>query len=219
MYSVRRELFNRDTGIIQGKEIYRFMVPAFLATVLPTMIITLDQILVKHFFPSAMAGQYAAAGMIGKMIWFGSGYFAAPLFPKIIDLAAKGKDASHLLVKSLAYTGALVIVGVSAYFVMPYFIVNMLYGQEYLAIAPWIGLFGLSMGLFALSIVLINYNLASGRYMFIYLLIFSVLAEAIGIWVFHSSITDVIKIFFASNLMMFSSMLIYSRKDLGVDFG
>jgi len=187
----------------------------FLTSLFLMMYITFDQILVKHFFSSAEAGFYAAAGMIAKIIWFGSGFFVYASFPKIASLTARGKDASRILVKSIAYTSILAAIGISFYFIMPAFIVNVFYGNKYLAIAPLIGVFGIAMGLFSLIQILAVYNLAVERFKFIWIILTGFIAEAAGIFLFHNTLVEVINILLGVNILVLIGMLIFNKKQLG----
>ncbi|MBD3355232.1 oligosaccharide flippase family protein [Candidatus Woesearchaeota archaeon] len=217
LYFLRDVFRNFKSEKFDSRKIYRYALPVFFSSLFPTLMITFDHILVKHFFSSVQTGFYSAAGMIAKIIWFGSGFFVLALFPKIVDVVSKGRKASGLLIRCLIYTFFLVAVGLSAYFIMPKLIVMILYGKQYLSIIPLIGIFGAGMGLFSLSQVLITYNLAAEKYNFIWILFVSFAVEIAGIYLFHNSLIDVVKVFFGSNLIMFIGILMINRKELGVN--
>lgn len=218
LYPIRNFLKHIKSKKFESKKIYLYAIPVFFASVFPILLITLDHILVKHFFSSTEAGYYAAAGMIAKIIWFGSGFFVGAFFPKIVGLAVKGKDTSKLLTKCLTYVLILIAAGCSLYFIMPTFIVSILYGQEYSAVISLIGVFGIAMGFFSLTQILVIYNLAVEKYGFIWIILASVLVEVIGISLFHKTIFDVVKVFFVANLFLLIGMLMYNKKEVGVSF-
>ena len=212
-YSLRKEIkVNGDS--FNTKEIYLYAVPVFLSAVLPLLLITFDQILVKHFFSSIDAGHYAAAGNIAKIIWFGSGFLVSALFPKIDSAKTQGKDASKLLTKGLIYTSFLVLIGVGVYFATPRLIVLAIYGADYLSITSLIGMFGLALGLYSITQVFIVYNLAVEKYRFLWILLIGFLLQAIGIFIFHSSLSDIIKISLLAQSFILAMMLIYNRKEI-----
>jgi len=201
-----------------SKKIYLYAIPVFLSAILPLLLITLDQILVKHYFSSVDAGYYAAAGNIGKIIWFGSGFLVSALFPKVANLTAQGKKAGKMLTKGLIYTSFLVLIGVGVYFATPRLIVLVIYGKEYLAITPLIGMFGLALGLYSITQVFIVYNLAVERYNFLWILLAGFLLEITGIAAFHSSLSDIIKISLLAEAFILVMMIIYNREDIAVKF-
>ncbi|MFA7707663.1 MAG: oligosaccharide flippase family protein [Candidatus Pacearchaeota archaeon] len=199
------------------KKFYSHIVPIFVGFILPILIITLDQILVKHFMSSADAGFYAAAGMIAKTIWFGSGFLVGPLFPMIVNLKTKNKPTSYLLRHATVYTAIIASLGIICFFVIPTFIVNILYGSEYLEIVPLIGLFGVALGFYSVNNVFVIYNLATEKYRFIIIWILALIIEITGIIMFHNSLLDIVKIVFATNLFILISMIILNKNDLGLN--
>jgi O-antigen/teichoic acid export membrane protein len=213
---IKKEFKNIKPERFDAKSVYFYAVPVFLASILSVLMITFDQILVKHYFSSADAGIYAAAGMIGKIIWFGSSALIGPLFPKIVSLKSKSrsKDASKLLIKVLVYTATLAIMGCIIFAIAPTFITNTLYGSQYIAAIPLILMFGIAMGLFALIQILMTYNLAIENYKFIYIFALALIAEVIGIIMFHSSLSDVVKVVLIANIFTIICLLIINREDL-----
>lgn len=214
MYSLRKEINGVKSEKFDSKEIYLYAIPVLLSAVLPLLLITFDQILVKHFFSSVDAGYYAAAGNIAKIIWFGSGFLVSALFPKIVSGKAQGKDVSKMLSKGLIYTSFLVLIGVGIYFATPRLIVLAIYGSDYLPIASLIGMFGLALGLYSITQVFIVYNLAVEKYKFLWILLLGFLLEVVGIAIFHSSLSDIIKISLLSESFILAMMLVYNRKEI-----
>lgn len=213
-WSLKGELKTKITEKINTKEIYLYAIPVLIASVLPLIAITFDQILVKHFFSSYDAGHYAAAGNIAKIIWFGSGFLISALFPKIVSKKAQGKDVSRLLIRGLIYTSFFVLIGVAVLFATPRLIVSLMYGFEYMDIVSLIGIFGLALGLFSINQVLIMYNLAVEKYKFLWIVFTGLALEFIGISIFHYLLSDIIKIILLSQAFIMVGMLLYNRKEL-----
>lgn len=214
IYSLKDEFKVKITERINTREIYLYTIPVLIASILPLMAITLDQVLVKHFFSSTDAGHYAAAGNIAKIIWIGSGFLAAALFPKIVSEKAQGRDVSKLLAKGLMYTSFFVFIGVGVFFATPRLIVLLMYGSEYLDIVSLIGIFGLALGLLSINQVLIMYNLAVEKYKFLWILFIGILLQVIGILIFHAMLSDIVKVTLLSQTFILLGMLIYNQKEL-----
>lgn len=205
---------NIEKQPIEGKKIYLYAVPVFFASMFFIFLITFDQILVKHYFSSSDAGIYAAAGMIGKMIWFGSSFLISPLFPKLVSLKSKGKDTSKLLSKAIFYTTALVILGCLVFYIAPTFIVTMLYGQAYVQSIPLILMFGISLGIYSIIQIFMTYNLAIEKYSFIYMFAVAAILEVLGIYMFHNTLVEILKVLLITNIFVLASFLIINRNDL-----
>lgn len=211
---IRNELKKTKKKKFDLSEMYYYAIPVFISSILFILIITLDQILVKHFFSSNDAGIYAAAGMIAKIIWFGSSFIIGPLFPKVVSLKSQRKDTSKLLVNSLIYISFLVILGCLIVFIAPTFIVSLLYGHMYDAAIPLVGLFSISLAIFTLIQIFMTYNLAIERFKFIYIFALGILIEVIGIYLFHSTLSEVVKIVLLTNIFILISCILFNIKDI-----
>ncbi len=211
---VRKELDRIDNESFDFKKIYLYAIPVFLSSIFFISIITLDQILVKHFFLSSNAGIYAAAGNIGKIIWYGSCFLAGPLFPKVVSLKARSKNTSKMLRKALAYTFVLAMLGCIVFYIAPSLIVKTLYGESYASATPLVFMFGVSMGIFSLIQLFMIYNLAVEKYNFIYIFLAGVIFEIAGIYFFHDSLAEIVKILLGANIFILAGLFIYNRKEL-----
>jgi O-antigen/teichoic acid export membrane protein len=212
-WPLRKELTNKVAKKIPTHNVYLYAIPVLIASVLPIVAITLDQVLVKHFFTSIDAGFYAAAGNIAKIIWFGSGFLVAAIFPKIVSRKGKGKDTSRLLIKSLIYTSFLAFIGAGILSATPRLIVLLMYGKEYLEIVPMVGLFGVALGVFSINQILIAYNLAMQKYGFLWYILVGLILQIVGMILFHSVLSDIIKILLLSQILIMGSMLIHNKKE------
>jgi O-antigen/teichoic acid export membrane protein len=212
-WPLKNELTTKISKKIQTRNVYLYAIPVLIASVLPIVAITLDQVLVKHFFTSIDAGFYAAAGNIAKIIWFGSGFLVSAIFPKIVSRKAKGKDTSRLLIKSLIYTSFLAFIGVGILSATPRLIVLLMYGKEYLEIVPIVGLFGVALGVFSINQILIAYNLAMQKYGFLWYILIGLILQIVGMILFHSVLSDIIKILLLSQILIMGSMLIHNKKE------
>ncbi len=211
---LRKEFKGIKEQDFDAKKAYLYAIPVFISSIIFIFIITLDQILVKHFFSSADAGIYAAAGMIGKIVWFSTAFLIGPLFPKVVRLKAEGKSPSKLLINALIYISLIIIAECIVFFIAPTFVVNAIYGKSYLAAVPLIGILGIALGIFSLIQIFMTYNLAIEKYNFIYLFLIGIIIEIIGIYFYHSSLLDIVKIVLITTVLIFISMIIYNRKDL-----
>ncbi len=144
------------------KALLAFAVPVLMSEISLILINNSDVLIVKHFFTSVAAGQYAALALIGRIVFFGTWSVVITMFPLVAQKAHRGEPHRHLL-----WNGLGMVVGVSTLIVLatllfPAFIVRLLFGAEYVAIAPLLWVYALATALFALANVVINYRLALG---------------------------------------------------------
>ena len=214
IYPLSESLGNIEGKDFDAQRIYKYAMPVFFASLLSMMIITSDQVLVKHYFSADDSGNYAAAGVIAKAIWFVSAFMTPALFPKVVAGITQKKNTKVLLRKALAYTTLFAFFGTLAYWFLPGFIVRLLYGNNYAGVSGLIWIFGMSMGMFALSQILVAYNLAHERKRFIWILLLGFAVEVLGIVLYHKLLNDVVMVFFASNLMILFFMIAYNAREI-----
>ena len=168
-----------------------FFAASFLNGVSTTLFLTLDVILVKHFFSPTLAGQYVLLSLAGKIIYFlGSlpSVFMVTLVSRDQGLGRSAKRNFHFL-----FLGTLVFSAIGFLAVGPFgkITVPILFGDKAFAILPYLNAYALAMTIFTLSGSIILYHLALKHYISqAASLLFSVLL-AIGIILRHDSIESV----------------------------
>ncbi len=174
--------------------IYKYSFYVLAAMLLVTSLYTVDVILVKHYFDSISAGHYAAASVLAKVIFFATWAISWVMFPKAAEAFAKKEDHLKIFKKAFYFVLFLSVAGTAVYFLFPKFVINLLFGSQYIDVAPIIGLFALAMALFSISFVVINYYLSINKTKFVwFLIIFNILE--IGLLVlFHDSLLQVVQV-------------------------
>ena len=71
--------------------------------------------------------------------------------------------------------------------------------------------------MYAINNIFVYYNLAIENYNFIWVFLIALIIEVAGIFAFHSSLLDVIKIVFACNLLITLCFLVFNKKEIGIN--
>ncbi len=203
---------------IKKLNIFKYSLVILFGSAALMFIVNIDVILVKHFFSSLEAGYYVAASTLAKITWFASSALLMVMFPKISDRHNKNLDSSSILKNTLFYTFLISFMVVLVYFIAPTFVSGLLYGKEY-KIAGLIGYFSVGLGFFALNNVLMLYNFGVNKIKFVYLIVFFAILETVLISLFHSTLLEVIKTVSVVNILLFFSLILYTKKELGVRNG
>ncbi|MBL7206047.1 MAG: oligosaccharide flippase family protein [Candidatus Aenigmarchaeota archaeon] len=209
---LKKILRTERVSIISSK-IYRYSLPVFTAILFLTIISNIDVILVKHFFTPTEAGYYAAASLMAKMIYFISHAFSNAMFPKASELHVDSRHSGRILKESLFYTSIFAVLGIVLYFLIPHFIVDLLFGAQYSPVAELIGLFAIAITFLSLSNVIMMYDLAIKKTKFIYPLVFSVILEIVLIYLFHYDLLVIIKTLIGVTIILFSSLMIVNKNE------
>lgn len=198
------------------KKIYRFFWPTLTALFLLTLIISQDVVIVKHFFSPKLAGYYAAAVTMGKVVLFFPAAISLVMFSKSAEQHALEKDTLPDLKRYLIWTGIMSGTVTFIYFIVPKQIMLLIGFGKYLSVAPLVGIIGVAMTFFALNNVLFLYQLSVHRFGFIRLLVLAAVAQAIFMWSFHSSLLTVALILLVNGSLLFATnfVIVFQSKKL-----
>jgi O-antigen/teichoic acid export membrane protein len=168
-----------------------------------TAFLTFDLLLVKHFLSPVEAGQYALLSLIGKMVYFLGTLPNALILTFISRDEGMNRDSRTSFYKlfSLALglsCLAFILIGLWGKDIVP-----LLFGAKTVVILPYLMTYAAGIALFSLTIIIVSYHLAKKHYLFPILAIFTAVAMAIGITLFHGSIREVTYVIFYSSLVSF----------------
>ena len=150
-----------------------------------------DILMVKHYFDSYEAGLYSSLALIGRVVYFVTWMFVMLLLPAVIELRKRGADPVPVLKKYVGYITALSALIVTFTFLFPEFAVTLLFGDQYLSIAPLLGWYALATSFFAISNIFAYYFLSLDKYKPVFIAaVFGALQIAV-ITMYHDSLYQV----------------------------
>ncbi len=183
-----------EKSTVSKRDAFRFAVPTLLIQLGMTSLYTTDIILVRHFFPAAEAGLYAALAILGKIIFYASSSVSLVLFPVLSERTETGAATKKLTASAVGGVTA-VSAGVTAlYFLFPDFIVGSLFGNAYAGAGSFLGLFGVFLALFSVGSIIVTACLALGRTGVWFVPVTCAILQIAGIAVWHESIGTVINL-------------------------
>jgi O-antigen/teichoic acid export membrane protein len=118
-----------------------------------------DILLVKHFFDPKQAGLYAAVALVGRLLYFASWQVVSAMFP--ISASAKpGEKIGSVLATPMLMVSLMSAAFVALLWMAPKFIVGTVFGPQFLQAESLFGLYAAATGLYALSVVLMTYEMS-----------------------------------------------------------
>lgn len=207
-----RFIFKRKTVIpeVNTKELFRYGIPSALTLVGLTSFISTDILLAKHLFSPVEAGLYAGLSLIGRVIFFITVPIGSVMFPIIVRKHSKQENFSNTLKLSLLFVLIPSVLLTVLYFVFPNFaILFFLKKVEYLAIAPYLGFFGIYISLYCILYLMATFYLSIKKTnIYLPILIGAVLQIAL-IYNFHDSFQQIITSSFVLILLLVVGFLLY----------
>lgn len=201
------------------KPMLMLTIPILIQSVSATSLYSSDVVLVKHFFSSHEAGIYASLSTLGKIIFFGTGPISGVMFPLVSKRSSKGENYKKVLIYSFVATAFFAIGICFVYWLIPNFVINLLFGSSYLESSKLLIWFGIFISLFTLSSLLINFGISLGKNKIVtFPLIFAIL-QIVLISFFHQTIFTVIIISIGVNALLLLTLLIYLCFEKGLIYG
>jgi len=169
----------------------------YLAVIVPStlalaVLLSSDVLLVKHFFTSRAAGEYAAVAAIGRAIFWGATGVASVLFPKMIYRESQGSSGSPLFTASMALVVIGGLAGLGFLSFGSTWLLIAFAGNAYADAAQYLPWYAIGMTLLGGVAVLIATYQSRGAPGFLAVLLPLTLLEPATLLVFHASLTQVI---------------------------
>lgn len=194
---------------ITWTKIKKHLVVIFLATLFLALLSNIDVLIAKHYLSAYDAGQYSALSFLGKIIVYLVASFATVLLPVAsqshLQKSQKGRKSLWLSIFIVAVTS---LIGAGIFMLLPKIIIGVFFGSQYLAVAPYLGLFGLAMSFISISIIFVNYFIAVRNRFFLFSFCASILIEIGLLAIYHHSLAEIVWVMFFSGALLMLLMFI-----------
>ncbi len=171
-----------------------FFAGALMTGLAVNVFLTLDMVLVKHFFRAEIAGQYALLALSGKMIFFAGSLLSNFMLSFVgRDLGAE-RDTAPTFRRIMAGVLAVVAFAVLLFHFSGHIFLPLVFGEKALAVLPYLRTYSLAIGLLTLSSTIVYYHLARNEYRYTFLSLAASAVMAAGIVLNHGSLGMVVRV-------------------------
>ena len=162
-----------------------------------TVINNFDIVLVKHFFPPAEAGFYAAVALVGRLVNMCAWSVVNTMFPVSASAGAEEPEGRPVLFTSLTLVLGILTVLIVGLWMIPSFLWKTLFGSQfdvanYGALAPLLILYAITTGIYSLSSVIITYEMSRKIANTSWIQLAFSGALALGVYMMHDTLRQVI---------------------------
>jgi O-antigen/teichoic acid export membrane protein len=193
----------------ETKQIRRFFIITAFYEFTQIIINNSDILLVKHFFESWDAGLYAALALIGRIVYFIAWMFVMLLLPTVVQLKKEGKATAPILFKYVGYIACISLLIIGATAVFPEMAIQLLFGEQYLEIAPLLWKYALATGLFAIANIFAYYYLSLDKNVPVIISgVFGMLQMGLVIF-FHDSLAQVVHMQIAAMFLLLATQVAF----------
>jgi O-antigen/teichoic acid export membrane protein len=162
-----------------------------------TVINNFDIVLVKHFFPPAEAGFYAAVALVGRLVNMCAWSVVNTMFPVSAGARAEKHEASRVLFTSLLLVSAILTFLILGLWMVPSFLWKTLFGAHFqvsnqAGLASLLILYAINAGIYSLSSVIITHEMSRKVANTSWLQLAFSGVMALGICALHQTLREVI---------------------------
>jgi O-antigen/teichoic acid export membrane protein len=184
---------------------------SYLAVIVPStlalaVLLSADVLLVKHYFPSRAAGEYAAVAALGRAIFWGASGVAAVLFPKFVFRVTNGENNFPLVGGSLLIVALGGLAGLGLLWATSNWLLTTFAGTNYSGAASYLPWYAMGMTFLGGVAVLVATQQASGKPDFLAVLLPLTFVEPALIAAFHKSLTQVVQLMDLSMAVTFGCL-------------
>ncbi len=156
-----------------------------------------DIVLVKHFFPPAEAGIYAAVSLVGRLVNMCAWSVVNTMFPVSAGTRSSDREARPVLFMSLFLVFLILSVLILGLWAIPSFLWRTLFGSHfelgnYGSLAALLILYAVTTGIYSLSSVMITYEMSRKIANTSWVQMAFSGALVLGICLFHQNLRQVI---------------------------
>tara|TARA_Y100000034_G_C6856941_1_gene389575 strand:+ start:191 stop:1297 length:1107 start_codon:yes stop_codon:yes gene_type:complete len=174
---VLKPILKQEEKPAKTKDIYHYTKPVFIITFVLLIFFSLDAIIAKIVFSPEVAGYYAIASILGKIIFFGTQPISKAMFPLSAEDKSKKKKVSfNVFMNSLVFLSIAIIAALSVFYFFPELIIRVFAGRYIPQSSSILFLVAIAMSLLSLTNLILLYKIAAGnlkgyQYLFIFLAI------------------------------------------------
>jgi O-antigen/teichoic acid export membrane protein len=171
----------------------------YLAIILPStlalgLLLSTDVLVVKHYFSTRQAGEYAAVAALGRAVFWGAIGVAGVLFPKVVFRESQGRSGLPIIGGSLGLVALGGLAGLAFLSISSRWLLTAFAGGAYADAATYVPWYALGMTLLGGAAVLIATQQSRGKPTFLAVLLPLTLLEPALLTAFHHDLMQLIQV-------------------------
>ena len=206
-----KDVFSVTEKRIETKDIYTYAGPAFFVIFLVVIFYSLDVLMAKALFSEEMAGSYALASILGKIIFWGTMPIGKAMFPMTSD--KKQEKKKNIFINSVGIVVLGIIILLAASYFFPGSTIKVFSGKDVPEAASVLFFVGAGMGLISLANLILLYGLSLGKFKGIFLLVTFIFIEIFLLSFFSGSLMEFSLAFVVASALFLIGSLVFLLKN------
>lgn len=198
------------------KDVFLYAIPIFVSSFFSYALISLDVIVVKHYFPAEDAGVYTVLSTLGRIVFYAVAPVSSVMFPIIVKRKANKLEYKSIFRLSILMSGLVVAVIILAYRFLPGLVVGVLYGAgRYTGAYQFLPWFGVFVGFYTLGTQVVNYYLSLDKTNVVVLVPLTLATQVAGFILYHESLLNIVLVSTVATGIFFAVLvgkLVYDKE-------
>ena len=199
----------KELNLFANQSLKKLLLTFFLGNLAISILGNADMILAKRNLEDLAAGQYGALNIVGKIIFFATGVIATVAFSMASENTHQQRSSRQLIIKAGALIAVIGSLATGFYFLFPKFVLGLLFGSKYFAVAGFLGWYAAAVALYSVNNLLIQYYLTLGKIRMLGIALAVSLAMIGGILLYGRSISAIINIVIIAQLVALAAGLVF----------
>jgi O-antigen/teichoic acid export membrane protein len=171
----------RTAGAVTHRVIDSSTGRVFLGVTMFWLLVSIDVPFARSFFSESLAGQYAAADVIGRAVLWLPAVITQITFPQVSQAVSNVEKTERLMLRAFATSTALATAGVVGIYVFGEPVFRVLYGSEYPDAHRYAWKIALATVPYAIVNLLLHHHFARGHNRFVLVLVLAAVGEVLGL--------------------------------------
>lgn len=200
---------------IHFRELFSYGVPSSLAALGLASLISMDILLVKHFYDPLQAGIYAGLSLVGRVIFFFTAPIGTVMFPLVVQKHERRENHNNIFKLAIVLVFIPSIIISIFYFLFPDFVISFfIKNKVYLSAASLLGIFGVFITIYSLVSLFTYYFLSINKTKVYIPVVFCAIVQALLITLYHNSFFEVVIISLIVSAGLLIVLLFYYIKTI-----
>lgn len=186
-----------------------YAMPSLVAALSFGILTNVDLIAVRVFIEGDVAGQFAAASQLSKLLVFIPGAVGTVLFPKVTTAIETGNDPMPIFKKAALWSLVLCVTPTLVIALVPELVMRIVYGEAYVGAAGVLVILCMAMTLFGLASLFMVFGLATDGNRFIAIIAFFSVVEVVSMSLYNETIEQLALVILVVSALMSVFCLLY----------
>lgn len=209
-----RDILKTKEEITETKTIYQYSVPSFFIVLTILLFYSLDVFIARIFFPAEVAGSYAIASVLSKIIFFGTGPISKAMIPMSAEKNLNEKKSKGVFINAFALVCLAAVAILVCFYFFPETIVKIFSGRDIIESSQILFFLGLATTILSFANLILLYKLSVGKTNGYKYLIFFVILEIFLLSYFSNNLFQFsIAFVTASAVFLWGSIFLLNHKE------